>query len=130
MLGRITFNFRSKFGAFKKLGVLLIAFLLTTSLIRTIITISSADKKIEEVKKRVERLKQENETLKKEVDKTTTSEFLEKAARDKLGLAKPGEAVIVLPDEETLKKMAPKIDREEEIALPLPNWQKWLNLFL
>ncbi len=43
-------------------------------------------------------------------------------------MAKEGEIIIVLPDEEILGTLAPNLEEEEE-ALPDPNWKKWLKLF-
>ena len=42
---------------------------------------------------------------------------------------KDGETIVVLPEEETLRKMAPRFEREEEV-LPDPTWKKWVKLFL
>ncbi|MDP3994252.1 MAG: hypothetical protein Q8P91_00270, partial [bacterium] len=55
-------------------------------------------------------------------------EYIEKQLRDKLGLSKEGETIVVLPDADTLRKLVPPIPGEEEI-LPDPNWKKWLKLF-
>ena len=55
-------------------------------------------------------------------------EYIEKQLRDNLGLAKEGEIVVVLPDEEILRKIAPSVPEEEDI-LPDPTWKKWLKLF-
>ena len=39
-----------------------------------------------------------------EFESELSDEFIEKQLRDKLGLAKKGEIILILPDEETLKK--------------------------
>lgn len=85
-------------------------------------------RKIQEEERKVEALKSENERLKRESEKVMSGVYIEKQLRDRLGLAKEGEYVVVLPDEETLKRLAPKIEEEEEI-LPEPNWKKWYKLF-
>ncbi len=84
--------------------------------------------KIEKEKEKIEKLKQENEELQKNLEIVKSEEFIEKQLRDKLGMAKEGEIVVILPDAEEVKKFAPRIDEEEEV-LPDPNWKKWIHLF-
>jgi 2-phospho-L-lactate guanylyltransferase (CobY/MobA/RfbA family) len=77
----------------------------------------------------VKELQRENRKLKRDLQEKESEEFIEKELRNKLNLAKKGEIVVVLPDEEILRKLAPERVEEEE-ALPDPNWKKWLKLFL
>ena len=88
----------------------------------------SVSSQIEKEREKVENLKKENESLRKQVEKVSSETHIEKQLRDKLGLAKEGEYVVVLPDDSVLKSLAPKIDEEESSSL-LENWQKWLLLF-
>ncbi len=110
-------------------GFLLLAVLLTISLARNIIRSRAADNKIEEAKAKLEALKKENQELADKLESVNSDEYIEKQARDKLGLAKEGETVIVLPDEEEIKRLAPERQEGEEY-LPGPNWKQWLKLFL
>ena len=105
-----------------------IGLLLILSLVRNILKTSEAKKKIEKERIRVENLKKENEELEKKLQETSGVEFTEKQLRDKLGLAKEGEIVVVLPEEKVLENLVPKIPEEEE-TLPDPIWKKWLKLF-
>ncbi len=102
--------------------------LMLVSLGRNIVKIKTAKGRLKEIEERIEKLKLENEELGGKLDTFQSEEFIEKQLRDKLGLAKEKEMVIVLPDEETVKKFAPKVEEEEEI-LPDPNWKKWFQLF-
>ena len=108
--------------------VVLILLLLTISLVRNILRVSRAGDREKIVGGRVENLKEENEKLKKELEKIESEAYVEFQARDKLGLAKEGEIIVVLPDEEILRKIAPQIEDEEE-TLPDPTWKKWYKLF-
>jgi cell division protein FtsB len=112
------------------LKYLFIAFfiLLTLSLARNVVRILRAGRRVEEAEGRVEKLKKENEDLKKRLEIAGSEVYIEKQLRDNLGLAKGEEIVIVLPDEETLRALAPRAEKEEE-SLPPPNWKKWANLF-
>jgi len=108
---------------------LFLGFLFLLSLIRNVSKIAGAEKRISRAQERVEKLKKENEEAERRLAKVKGEEYIEKQLRDKLGLAKEGEIVVVLPDEETLRKIAPGIAEEEDV-LPDPTWKKWLKLFL
>lgn len=110
------------------IGAFLLIFFFGVSLLRNIAAVSKAKRTIEERRAAVEELKQENERLEKVLVETNSQEFIEKQIRDKLGLAKTGEVVVVLPDEEILESLAPDIPKDTP-TLPLTNWQKWYGLF-
>lgn len=109
--------------------VLGIGLILSISLIKSISKISHSDEKITEAKEEVIALEKENEDLAKKFSKVESLQFIEKEARDKLGLAQKGEIVVVLPDDNTLRSLSPKLT-SKEVNLPDPNWKKWLKLFL
>lgn len=107
---------------------LFLGFLFLLSLIRNISKIADAEKRISKAQERVEKLRKENEETERRLAEVKGEEYIEKQLRDKLGLAKEGDIVVVLPDEETLRKIAPGIAEEEDV-LPDPTWKKWLKLF-
>jgi len=102
--------------------------LLALSLVRDITKINEVKKRVERAEEKVEKLKTGNKILEEELKKIQQSEYLEKQLRDKLGLAKEGETVVILPDPETLKKLVPEIPDEKDY-LPDPPYVKWLKLF-
>lgn len=106
------------------IGILFVIF----SMGRVTLGLIGKGKTLDEAKDRVERLKKEQEDLLKTKEKIESDEFIEKEAREKLGLAKPGETVVVLPDQETLKKLAPKLE-EETFPEELPIWRRWVEMF-
>lgn len=108
--------------------IILAIFLLVISFFRNVIKIKSADEKIGEAEDKVVKLEDVNSSLRDEIERVATEQYVEKQLRDNLGLAKEGEIVVVLPEDEVLRKLAPKHEIEEE-TLPDPNWKKWLNLF-
>lgn len=125
---KVVEKLKEKSKAYSNYLFIFIFLLMLTSLIRNILRAVEADKRIEKMQSRVGKLKEENEALKEELAVTKSEESIEKQLRDKLGLAKEGEIVIVLPDEEILESLAPSLEEEEE-TLPDPNWKKWLKLF-
>jgi len=98
------------------------------SLARNIAKIKNAQVRVERIKERVEKLQKEKEELQLKVEEAKKQEYIEKQLRDKLGLSKEGETIVVLPDADTLRKLVPPIPEEEE-TLPDPNWKKWLKVF-
>jgi cell division protein DivIC len=111
-----------------KYGLLLLLFVLCFSLVRGIAKLTSSNQKVLDEKTKVENLQKENEKLSQEFASIQSPQFIESQARDKLGLAKKGEIVVVLPDDNSLRAIAPKLP-QQNYQLPDPNWQLWLKLF-
>lgn len=120
--------FKDKSRILVNFGIILVTLFFGISLIRNVARISKVKKDIKETEGRVEKLKTDNEELRQRLDEVKSQTFVEKQLRDRLGLAKEGETVIVLPEPEVLKKLAPNTPEEEE-TLPDPNWEKWYKLF-
>lgn len=77
---------------------------------------------VTERKEMVESVKKENEQLKKQLEAISDEEYVEKIARDKLGMVKEGESIILLPDEA-------KTGTKKEEEAKRTNWQMWWALF-
>lgn len=75
------------------LGVLFCIF--TISIIRQYITMNKIQQEIIQKQKQVDKLKDENDKLKNEVKESTSDDFIEKQARERLNMIKPGEKVVV-----------------------------------
>jgi cell division protein FtsB len=105
----------------------LVVFLLI-SITKNIGRVMSIRRQVEEERVRVEKMEAENERVRAQIAEAQGADFIEKQIRDKLGLTKEGEAIVVLPDEAVLKSFAPARETDEN-ALPDPNWMKWRNLF-
>ena len=117
---------------FEKLASYFLVFFvlsLVISLARNIVRIDKAKMRISEAQENVFKLEEKNIELEAKLELVKKEEFVEKQMRDKLGLAKEGEIVVILPDDEVLRKFAPNYENETE-TLPEPNWKKWFNLFL
>lgn len=83
--------------------------------------IKKGDLFVEKEKKLVE-LKTKNQELKETLEKVESEEFVGKEAREKLGMGKRGEVIVILPNNQTTKQPN---NQEKE----LQNWRKWYNLF-
>lgn len=69
--------------------------------------------------------KEENERLKKEVERVKDPDFIEKEAREKLFLVKPGERIVLLPTTNNDSTQSAYKQQKREA-----NWKQWLHLFL
>ena len=117
-----------KIRKFSGLLLLFLALILITSSVRSIVRIRRAGRELFEVEEEVEEIKLENQNLRLRLEEAQSDEYIEKQLRDKLGLAKEDEIVVILPAEEVVRKFAPMREEEEEF-LPDPNWKKWVRLF-
>lgn len=112
----------------RKLALLGLMVFLSISLLRGTIKIFEAKERVKREKEKTEKLAVEQEVLKEKLSFVQSPEYIEKNLRDKLGYSKEGEIILVLPDAETLKKLAPELPEEENV-LPDPPWKKWAHLF-
>jgi len=128
MLDDVFNKFEAKYRKFIAYIVLLLIVLLTVSLFKGIARVVVANKRITKAETIYKELEKERGKLEQDLSFVKSDEFVEKQLRDKLGLSKEGETILVLPDEETLKRLATATEHEED-RLPDPNWKKWLNLF-
>lgn len=103
--------------------------ILTISVVRNIEKAASIRSAVGVEQAKVDKIKEDNAKLEAEIAQTSSADFIEQQVRDKLGLVKAGEAVVVLPDEDTLRKLASQVP-EETNTLPDPTWRKWLKLFI
>lgn len=108
--------------------LILFVFLFGLSLFKNILKINEAKGRVQREKEKIVKLEKEGRVLEEELKKMQSNEFLEKELRDKLGLAKKGESVAILPDPQTLKSLVPEIPDEKDY-LPDPIYVKWLKLF-
>lgn len=72
------------------------------------------------------KLEAKNKELKKNLSRIKLPEFIEKEARNKLGLSKPGETIIVIPDDK-IKEILQGSASAQETRLPNP--LGWWKLF-
>src|SRR3989344_1531450 len=100
--------------------VLIIGVFLAFNSFNKIMTFRENAKTVENAQERLERLKKENEALKKEFEYKKSEEFAEGEIRNKLGLAKEGETVLILPKEQDSSQLT--VDSSQKTK---PNWVKW-----
>jgi len=90
------------------------------------------DQEIKNLAKDIQAIEQENQKLSDFIAFFQTDTFKEKEAREKLGVVKPGEKVLVFPDnkegESNILEEKTSKDETQEIE-KMPNYKKWWNFF-
>ena len=108
---------------------LILGLILITGFIRDIWRLVHAEERLRNKEKELLRAQQDYQQLQDKSDYYKSDFFIESQIRDKLQMAKPGETVVILPEEFTQEASQEKntnfINKETELA----NWQKWLKLF-
>lgn len=123
-------NVKSEFPA--KVGRVILVFVFMGVLLaaaRGVVRLVSSGDRVWRAREHLKEVKKEQERLKAELESAKSDFYREKAARDQLGLARPGETIIVLPDEDVLRRLSPRVLEDENRQPPEPNWRKWVKLF-
>jgi len=110
------------------LFLVIVVFLFIVSLFQTSVKIRRMNDEVKSRENQLARLKNEEEELKEKYKEITSSEYMEKQLRNNLNLAKDNEIILVLPEDEILKKLVPP-DTQETSYDMRPNWKKWLDVF-
>ncbi len=84
--------------------------------------------RLETAAEEVNKLQETNRNLREELTDVQKKDYVEKVARDKLNLSKPGETVVLITDQ-TLNQVIESQRPKYAIPQP-PNWQRWLRLFI
>jgi cell division protein DivIC len=80
---------------------------------------------LQNAREKLERLRIENSTLKESVKEAENPNFIEKEARERLGLVKPGEVVVILPEKSSTSAAVSTTAND----LQRPIWKQWWGLF-
>lgn len=113
----------------KKVGLvtsILIAIFISYNLITQILRSTGSYNRLDQIADEVYKFEAENKMLKKKLSDVNSPIFIEKAAREKLGLGKIGERVVLISDEKIKQTMGAT---DSAKSARLPNWQGWLKVF-
>jgi cell division protein DivIC len=102
------------------LGIIIFLLIVIRNLIMSISSLSG-ETTVTSLKSELDEKKKENAFLKQQLKNVQTEAFIEQEARNKLGLVKEGEYIVLLPPPEEEQQKAKIKDK--------PNWQKWWDLF-
>jgi cell division protein FtsB len=99
-------------------------FILVIGVFRAFFQYQDRSRILKNAQEKYDEANSKNEALKRELAQTEQYEYIEKEAREKLGLSREGEVVVILPE-----------NTKDVIPTPTPtpvlsNFQKWLKLFM
>lgn len=114
----------------KKIFVLVVFGILMLSLVKNVSRVFDARERVQKEAQRLEKAQEKNAQLERQVAKVQSESYVEKQAYEKLGLVKDTEIVLVLPEEDVLRKLSPHIEESENVRESTPNWKKWVDLLL
>lgn len=100
--------------------------------VHTALKLSGGEDALQEARARLAQEEAERQRLEAIYDLLGSEDYIERQARDKLGLAREGETIVVLPPAEELRRFAPReeiFDAEFERE-KLPIFRQWVRLFL
>ncbi|GIM30181.1 dihydroorotate dehydrogenase [Clostridium polyendosporum] len=80
----------------KNIVIVILISIFCFSFVRQQLTMRKIEIQINESQEELEKIKQNNEKLKEEVDLSKTDSYIEKMARERLGMIKPGEKKVQL----------------------------------
>lgn len=102
--------------------ILFTCLIIIVNTIRSLGDYYRAENRLKTTRERLDKAKADRQRLLREKRKVESNEFVEEEARNRLGMARPGERVIILPEDfQTPMPESPKDTT--------PNWVKWWRLF-
>jgi len=105
--------------------IILVILVVAYNLITQIIETTKSGERLSQAADAVYKLEIRNRQLKKRLAQIQSPEFIEEEIRNKLGFAKIGETVVVIPEE----KLKSVLGASSSALIKLPNWLGWLKVF-
>jgi cell division protein FtsB len=105
-----------------RIVILIILVTMGIGIIRSVYTLSQKKGIIAERQQVLRELSDKNKKLQEDLRQATSPAFIEQAARDKLGLVKEGETVVIMDKSQGAKSTM-------ESPRELPSWKQWWQLF-
>ncbi len=109
------------------IAILIVSVFIIQNLVRSIFTLWQKHDLLVKAEKELALEKKKNQEIKHDLAMTQSADFIEKEARNKLFLVKPGESKVLI-DEQLLKK-AMEASKQAKQEAQKPNWQQWWELF-
>lgn len=108
--------------------ILIFSLLFIISLLKNSWRLFHADERLKTANKKLVELKKENQTLQEKLQFYKSNQFIESQIRDKLQMAKPGETIIILPENLSRESSKSGGESNKTTDRELSNWQKWLKV--
>jgi cell division protein FtsB len=104
---------------------ILIALFIINGLVQSIVSLSQKNSVVEKARQELKTQEEQNKKLKQQLSQVKDPVFVEKEARNKLFLVKPGEQVVIIPS----PTVTPTMTNLSENKVHKPHWQEWYDYF-
>ena len=105
--------------------VFIIVLIIAYNLVAQITQAIKSGERLSEATELVYKLQGKNKALKKKLSEIQSAQFIEQEARNKLGLSKKGETVVIIPED----KLKLVMGTSQSVQIRLPNWLGWWQVF-
>lgn len=103
------------------LGIIIILLLLIKNIVGSISSLRQNSRIVSDLRQQEQDELQKRDFLRQQLYYSNTQEFVERQAREKLGMIKPGEKIVIVPH--------PIEDPDVESGIDnTSNWRKWWNI--
>ncbi len=106
-------------------AIILLVFVIVYNLLVQIFDALKSGERLSVAADKVYHLQVKNKELKEKLFQTELPEFIEQQARDKLGLGKNGETVVIIPED----KLKLIMGVSQSVEVRVPNWLGWWKVF-
>lgn len=104
---------------------ILIVAIIAYNLITQIIEATKSGERLSQSADVVYKLEIKNQALKKKLTEIQSPQYIEAEIRNKLGFAKGGETIVVIPED----KLKLVLGTSSSARIRLPNWLGWIKVF-
>ena len=108
--------------------VMILSLMISVKLIKDMVKLKAADKRLTEAEQGLEQAKMEQEQLKQKLAESGQGDWWEKQVRNVLNMARPGEVVVVVP-EEVKKQGGEPPSAKATGGKNYSNLQQWMLIF-
>lgn len=108
------------------ISIIVVVLVVIFNLISQILTTIKSGERLSSQAEVVYSLEAKNRELKKKLTQIQSPQFIEEQARNKLGLGKPGETMVIIPEDKLKAVMG--ATQSAQITR-LPNWLGWWRVF-
>ena len=106
-----------------RIAALIICVVIGVGIIKSVYTLSQKQGIIAERQQVLTQLQEKNKQLQADLQEATSSAFIQQAARDKLGLVREGDTVVIMDKSQI-------VHPDTQYTPPeLPSWKQWWQLF-
>jgi cell division protein DivIC len=105
-----------------RIAALVICIVVGVGIVRSVYTLSQKKGIITERQQVLTELTAKNRQLQEDLREATSPAFIEQAARDKLGLVREGETIVIMDK-------VPGGPDNQKNSQELPSWKQWWQLF-